>query len=212
MISNGAHTVPDGYSDIADGKLAAVVTCLQMFAPPASRAEPDAVGWTLVRHDRPDVEWYRGLYRRIGEDWMWFSRLLMPADELAAIIHDPDVSIHALEHGGEPMGLLELDFRVDGECELAFFGIDKQLIGAGAGRWLMSRAVELAWEKPIGRFWVHTCTHDHPGALGFYMRSGFTPYHRQIEVIDDPRVTGDFPSEAATHIPIIASAEQERRQ
>lgn len=211
MTSNGAHMVPDGYSDIADGKLAAVVTCLQMFAPPGRRAEPTADDWTLVHHARPDVGWYRALYRRIGQDWMWFSRLVMDDGELASIIHDPGVSVHALERGGEALGLLELDFRTEGECELAFFGIDKQLIGAGAGRWLMSRAIELAWEKPIERFWVHTCTHDHPGALGFYIRSGFTPYHRQIEVVDDPRVTGAFPREAAAQIPVIELGGDEGR-
>ena len=81
-------------------------------------------------------------------------------------------------------GLLELDFRQSGECELAFFGVTGREIGTGAGRWLMNRAIEQAWAHPIRRFWVHTCTLDHAGALAFYVRSGFVPYRRQIEIAD----------------------------
>jgi hypothetical protein len=67
----------------------------------------------------------------------------------------------------------------------------------------MSRAIERAWAHPIERLWVHTCTLDHPGALAFYVRSGFRPYRRQVEVADDPRLSGALPRNAAPHVPII---------
>ena len=67
----------------------------------------------------------------------------------------------------------------------------------------MDKAIQLAWAEPIDRFWVHTCTLDHPRALAFYMRSGFTAYRRELEVADDPRLTGVLPREAAPQIPII---------
>ncbi len=35
----------------------------------------------------------------------------------------------------------------------------------------MNRALEIAWARPIRRFWVHTCTLDHPGALPLYVRT-----------------------------------------
>ena len=54
--------------------------------------------------------------------------------------------------------------------------------GQGLGRALMSRAVSLAWARPITRMWVHTCTYDHPSALGFYMKAGFKPYAVRVEV------------------------------
>ncbi|MCC7273790.1 MAG: GNAT family N-acetyltransferase, partial [Alphaproteobacteria bacterium] len=73
----------------------------------------------------------------------------------------------------------------------------------GAGRWLMNRAVEIAWARPIARFWVHTCTLDHPGALAFYVRSGFVPFRRQVEIADDPRLLGQAPRSAAAHVPVI---------
>jgi hypothetical protein len=54
----------------------------------------------------------------------------------------------------------------------------------------MNRALEKVWQRPISRFWVHTCTLDHPNALAFYMRSGFVPFRRQIEIAPDPRLQG----------------------
>ena len=88
-------------------------------------------------------------------------------------------------------------------CELRMFGVTAQLIGTGAGRFLMNRALERAWSEPIRRFWVHTCTFDHQAALAFYVRSGFRPYRQQIEYADDPRLLGLLPRGAAPHVPII---------
>lgn len=67
----------------------------------------------------------------------------------------------------------------------------------------MNRAIDIAWSHPIRRFWVHTCTMDHPGALAFYIRSGFVPFKRQIEIADDPRLTGTLSASAAPEVPII---------
>ena len=64
--------------------------------------------------DRPDARWFRALFRRVGEDWIWYSRLAMSDAELAAIIHDPQVEVFVLKSGAEEAGLLELDFRVAG--------------------------------------------------------------------------------------------------
>ena len=73
--------------------------------------------------------------------------------------------------------------------------------GRGLGRALMSRAVSLAWARPITRMWVHTCTYDHPSALGFYMKAGFKPYAVRVEVQVDPRLTGHLPIGAARRCP-----------
>jgi GNAT superfamily N-acetyltransferase len=200
--------VPDGYSDVPAGKIAAVVTSLEMRAPASRRPDPPADGWELRRAEHPDLDWYRTLFRRVGEDWLWFSRLAMADDKLAAIVHDPQVEVHALWVDGRAEGLVEIDFRAVPDCELVFFGVTAPLIGRGAGRWLMNRAIDLAWSRPITRFWVHTCTLDHPGSLGFYVRSGFTPFRRQIEVADDPRLTRDAARTSAPQIPIIFPAAQ----
>ena len=194
----------DGYIDVAPGKLAAVVTSLEMLAPAAQRPVPELAGVSVRAVDSPEASWYRDLYARVGaEDWLWFSRLKLSSDALEAIIQHPKVEIFALTVDGRDEGLLELDFRVDRECELAFFGVTALCIGRGAGRLLMNTAIERAWSHPITRFWVHTCTLDHPGALQFYIRSGFRPYRRQVEIADDPRLSGLIPKSAAPHVPII---------
>jgi GNAT superfamily N-acetyltransferase len=194
--------LPDGYSDVPPGKIAAIVTHLEMTRRPPPRDAEDA-RWSLRHVAQPDLDWFRDLFRRVGEDWLWTSRLELSDEKLAAIIQAPKIRVYALEHNGRDEGLLELDFRRAEECELQFFGVTAGLIGSGAGRWLMNRAIERAWAEPIRRFWLHTCTFDHPSALAFYQRSGFTPFRRQIEITDDPRLAGMHPRSAATHVPII---------
>ena len=194
--------LPDGHSDVLAGKIAAVVTHLEMTERPALRQ--DAAGpWTLRRIETADLNWFRDLYRRVGEEWLWFSRLQMNDADLAAIIHSPLVEVYALVEDGRDEGLLELDFRVAGQCELAFFGVTAKLIGSGAGRWLMNRALEQAWSRPVARVWVHTCTLDHPGAVAFYQRAGFRAFRRQVEIADDPRLDGTVARHVAKHVPII---------
>ncbi|MCE9601132.1 MAG: GNAT family N-acetyltransferase [Gemmatimonadetes bacterium] len=193
----------DGYHDVPPGKVAAVVTYLEMHECPPRRAERDDAPWSLRRIARPALEWYRGIHRRVGTEWLWSSRLESSDEDLGAILGDARIEFHALVREGRDEGLLELDFREPGACELAFFGLAPELIGQGAGRWLMNRAIERAWARPIARLWLHTCTLDAPGALTFYRRSGFTPYALGVEVYDDPRVTGVLPRDAARQVPII---------
>ncbi|MDH4442766.1 MAG: GNAT family N-acetyltransferase [Rhizobium sp.] len=200
--------LPQGFTPIPAGMLATIVTCLEMTAAPAARPTPPADGLSIDHWPAPSIEAYRALYRQIGEEWLWMSRVVMKDDELAAILSDPAVEIYTLMQDGQRVGLLELDFRQEGECELAFFGVDQAAIGKGAGRFLMNAAIAHAWAKPIRRFWVHTCNLDHPAALSFYQRSGFTAYDRMIEVFEDPRLTGKLRADAATHAPVIAPAVQ----
>jgi ribosomal protein S18 acetylase RimI-like enzyme len=194
----------DGYTDLPSDKIATIVTYLEMRErPPLSPAQGPA-GWTLQRID-PDLERYRRLFRIVGEPWLWFSRAVMPDDALAQILGDPEVQAYALNDGSADVGILELDFRLDGEAELAFLGLVPGFIGQGAGRFLMNAAIARAFARPIRRFFVHTCTLDAPSALAFYIRSGFTPYKRAIEVADDPRLLGFLPREAAAHVPVLAT-------
>jgi GNAT superfamily N-acetyltransferase len=196
-------TLSDGYTGVPAGKIAAIVTSLEMSARPTLRPNPPNSPWTLRRVVGPDLDWFRGIYGRIGGDWLWFSRLTLSDDALATIIHDRSIELYILELERKDDRMIELDFRQEGVCELSFFGIMPHLFGKGAGRWLMNRALELSWSRPIRRFWVHTCTLDHPHALAFYIGSGFRPFRRQVEVADDPRIVGVLPRSAAPHIPII---------
>jgi GNAT superfamily N-acetyltransferase len=200
----GSSTLPTGYSEVPRGTIASVVTCLEMTERPRpGPARPLERPLVLAPWPDPDLAEYRSLFRRIGEPWLWFSRLVMPDEELAAILGDPQVEVFVLEDRGKPIGLLELDFREASSCELAFFGVVAEEIGRGAGRFLMDQAIARAWARPIRRLWVHTCTFDHPAALGFYRRSGFRPYAVMVEIAEDPRLAGHLPRDAGPHVPLI---------
>ena len=194
----------NGVTDLPPGKVAAIVTSLEMTAAPPVRQDPPGTeGLTLEQIGAADTARYLAMYRVLGERWMWFSRLVKPAAYSEAILGDAAVLCFVARLDGRDVGLLELDFREAGEGELAFFGLEESVLGKGAGRWLMNRALELAWARPIGRFWVHTCTLDHQGAPEFYQRSGFVPFKRSVEVVDDPRLAGHLPRAATRHHPVI---------
>ena len=195
-LTNGYHAVPAG-------KIADVQTFLQMTAPPARLRPSPENDWTLEQLKKPDLPRYRQLLHRIGDDYLWAARLSMDDVELAGFLADPLVEPYILIAADRDAGILELDFRAEHECELSLFGVARPLIGHGAARWLLNRGIEIAWANPIRRFWLHTCNLDHPNALAFYLRSGFVPFKREIEVYDDPRVSGLLPREAAPHVPIL---------
>jgi len=194
--------LPMGYSPLPQGKIANVVTCLEMRERP-QLSIPATGELSFERWSSPDLEAYRALFRAVGENRLWVSRLIMPDEKLAAIIHHADVEIYVIQANGRKIGLLELDFRQPGECELVFCGLVADAIGQGAGRLLITQAVDRAWARPIERFWLHTCHFDHPSAILFYQKAGFHPYSFLVEVIDDPRLTGDLPETAAPHIPLL---------
>jgi GNAT superfamily N-acetyltransferase len=192
------------YTPLPDTELAAVVTYLEMHAPHGVPVPPSSL--SLERIATPSPDRYRDLFRRVGARWLWFSRLIMEDAKLAAIIHHPHVELHRVadEEGGDA-GLLELDFRDSGECELAFIGLLPELAGQGHGRWLLAEAARLAWRGGVRRVHVHTCSLDHPAALSAYVRAGFTPYKRAIERFPDPRLLGFLPRDCAPQIPLFGT-------
>lgn len=191
----------DGYTEIPAGKIAAVVTHLEMRQRPALAAASGAI--RLRRVAEPEPGWYRQLYGDIGLDWLWFSRLLMSDEALSAVIRHPSVEVFAADGETPALGIVELDRRDPADVEISFFGLKREAVGRGLGGAMMTEALRQAWQAGTQRVWLHTCTLDHPGALGFYRRMGFSPFARAIEVIDDPRLTGRIPREAAPHVPII---------
>lgn len=190
------------YETVADGHLAAVVTFLEMRERHA--VDIPSSNLKLRRVQSPQVHAYRDLFRLIGAPWLWFSRLVMDDAALDAIITDPQVELFAVEdEQHRDAGMLELDFRQPGECELAFLGLTPRLSGKGHGRWLLSEATSRAWRDGVNRVHVHTCSLDHPAALSAYRRAGFTPFKRAIERFPDPRLLNILPSDCAPQIPLI---------
>ncbi|MDK9697018.1 MAG: GNAT family N-acetyltransferase [Siculibacillus sp.] len=193
----------NGYTELPPGKIAAAVIHLEQRTRPAPRPEPVVEGLKLERLTDADLDRYLALFAAVGEPWLWFGRRIMPRETLAAILADVDVDARALTRDGVDIGLVEIDGRTAGEVELAYFGLVPAAVGGGLGRWAMNRALEAAWARGPARVTVHTCNLDHPGALDFYVRSGFVPHARSIEIADDPRLTGHLPRSAGPHVPLI---------
>ena len=190
------------YEKVADGDLAAVVTFLEIRESPRADVPPSPLSLRRIEDPRPDE--YRELFRKVGARWLWFSRLVMDDAALAAIIQHPAVELFTVvDESGSEAGMLELDYREPGECELSFVGLVPELSGQGHGRWLLAEAINRAWREGVSRVHVHTCTLDHPAALGAYRRAGFVPYRRAVERFPDPRLLGFLPRDCAPQIPLI---------
>ena len=192
------------YEPVRDDDLVAVVTFLEMRERPALEVPRSPLSLHRIENPQPDT--YRTLFRQVGAKWLWFSRLIMEDSKLAAIICDRDVELFAIrDASGSEVGMLELDLREAGECELSFVGLVPELSGQGHGRWLLAVALTRAWREGVKRVHVHTCTLDHPAALAAYRRAGFTPYKRAIERFPDPRLLGILPLDCAPQSPVLGT-------
>lgn len=192
------------------GELAAVVTYLEMRDRPPPVLLP-ASPLRLERRAASDLAGYRALFRRVGAPWLWFSRLAMSDAALAAVVHDPAVQVFAVIDGDEDVGLLELDLRTPGECALSYVALVPELAGKGHGRWLLARALELAWRPGVARVHLHTCTLDHPAALPAYLRAGFTVTGRAVETFPDPRLNGLLSLDDAPQVKVLPTSAVRRR-
>ena len=190
--------IADGYHALEAGKIASVVTYVEMTARPEWIDGAFTGGLTAA--DTADLDGYRALFRRIGEQWLWFSRLRASDEELRARLGKAGYQVYRFDGG---RGIVELDDTGDGSVEIVLFGLAPGETGRGQGRAMMAHALRQAWRGGTRRVWLHTCTLDDPRALGFYQRMGFRAYARGIEVATDPRLQGYLPETAAPQVPVI---------
>lgn len=127
---------------------------------------------------------FRYLYCEVGRNYHWVDRLGWTDEQIQAYYSQPSVSLWVLYCAGAPGGYFELcQHEDDRSVEIAYFGLLKEFIGRGLGKYLLSFAVERAWEKTIHRVWLHTCTLDHPAALSNYVQRGFKPFQQETYVV-----------------------------
>jgi GNAT superfamily N-acetyltransferase len=151
-----------------------VVTELEMADPSAlvPGRDPDLAA-TFVRAERPAPELSRFFYRAVGGDWYWLDRLDWTLERWSAWVTAPGHELWSCWVEGAPAGYVELE-RVGDDVEVAYFGLLPAYVGLGLGGWLLTRAVERAWELGgVRRVWLHTCELDSPAALRNYQSRGF---------------------------------------
>ena len=193
---------------VPPGKLYTVITHLAMEAPPERAVPPaPAPGLAIERRWTMPVADYLRLYHAIGDDWLWWSRLAWDEAALAAYLAEQETEVYVAEADGEEIGLIELNLRPRPDIELRYFGVVPSWIGKGLGSWLLAHALAAAGRHRPRRMILNTCTLDHPGALAFYRRHGFAITHSEVDIVDDPRLVGLLPRDAAPHIPLARPAE-----
>jgi GNAT superfamily N-acetyltransferase len=153
---------------------------LEMFARPAKSLPSAREDVSVIHVPRPSVAYYRALYNGVGKEYYWHSRGTLPDTELESIIQDPREEMHVVHVAGQPAGFAELDRRQNSEIELVQFGLLPAYIGQGLGRYFLHWTVEKAWSYGPRRFWLHTCTLDHPTALPNYLKAGFKMYKEEM--------------------------------
>ena len=166
--------------------------------------EPPSSPLRMERWERPSVDAYRALFRKIGAPWLWTSRLAMADAELAGLLGQDARMLWRVVDDSEPVGLLELDFGRANESEIAFLGLVPDYVGQGHGRWLIAETLRRAWRDGIARVWLHSCTLDAPEAPRFYRRAGFRAYRRFVEWFPDPRIAGLYPMDTAPDVPVVS--------
>ena len=64
---------------------------------------------------------------------------------------------------GTPVGYFELDGDTDGDIEIALFGILPQFTGQGIGGYLLTVAIQRAWERIHSGLAAHILLRPSPG-------------------------------------------------
>ncbi len=146
---------------------------------------------------------YLDLFRRVGQDYLWLTRLFMTREGAGGHAREPPHAGLRRAVNGRLEGLLEFDWSAgEGVCEIKYFGVTAGRQATGAARRLMNHAIETAFAAARTRLWLHTNTMDHPRALAFYARSGSRPWRRRVEINDDPRSPATC-ARGRAHVPIF---------
>jgi GNAT superfamily N-acetyltransferase len=156
-------------------------TYVQMLARQQRAVPPPREGLAVLHAKKLTLAYYRFLYDAVGNEWNWTSRKKLSEPSLAAIVNDPRDEVHVLMVDGVPAGFVELDRRVEGEIEISQFGLMREYIGQGLGKYFLQWAIDKAWSYGPKRLWLHTDSQDHPAALPNYLKAGFAIYKEEVK-------------------------------
>jgi GNAT superfamily N-acetyltransferase len=151
----------------------------------------------LARVALPMPELNRFFYTAVGGAWYWIDRLGWTWSEWLSYLDRPELETWVLSVAGVPAGYFELEAQAKNAVEIAYFGLLPSYTGQGLGGHLLTLATERAWDRGADRVWLHTCSLDHPGAMGNYQARGFRLYRAEVESEDLPEKSpGPWPGAA----------------
>ena len=133
----------------------------------------------IIKKKNITTNLYKRIYRKIGLNYNWISRLKLSEEELKKIIHDKNVDIYFMIIENKIIGFLEIDYRSLKEVKIVHLGIVDSFIGKGYGKKLLKFAIKRSKEIDIKPLILQTNSLDHPNALIFYQKNGFQVYARR---------------------------------
>ncbi len=166
---------------------------LEMKSPSSLKSKDESKGMQVQECEIKRFRLNRFFYQFVGEAWEWTDRLSWSDEQWKSYAESDNPRTWVAYYKGSPAGYYELQRQDDGDVEIAYFGLAPRFIGQGFGGYLLSRAINSAWEwRGTKRVWVHTCTLDHPSALQNYKARGLEVY--RVETAIYSRVKGRTPT------------------
>jgi len=166
----------------AGDEIAYTVTFLEMAERPSGPYPPLPAGpaISLIHAEKPPLAYFFHLYDSVGAEYEWVDRHEDDPAELLAWLHDDGIALYTMLFDGWPGGFFVLDWRAEGVCDLAYFGLVPEAMGRGLGKWLLGEAIRAAWDRDgVAKMTLNTNSLDHPKALPNYQKLGFTPVGRE---------------------------------
>ena len=113
-------------------------------------------------------------YKQVGEKYFWIDWLNKSNKEIDDFVSNKNVLLYTFIKDGFPAGFYMLDYRTKDICDISFFGLVKEAIGMGLGKYLLKTAILTAWDsRKIKKLTINTCSLDHKNALYLYQKYGF---------------------------------------
>ena len=161
-------------------KIPVKTTYMEMTEEPTIKLEEKK--WaTLTHYDEPNLNFYREIYKKVGEKWGWAGRLVLNDEELKKIINEEDNQFYYLSDKENLVGFFELKKDSSDSVELVYLGLVPEYIGKGFGKYLLNIAILKAWQLEPKRIWLHTCEFDHKNAISVYEKAGFKKYKETVK-------------------------------
>jgi GNAT superfamily N-acetyltransferase len=156
-----------------------LVTYMRATHPPPEQSNlPTGIE---VIGPRMNADTYGELYRAIGAQVHWDSRLKMSRLELSALLESPDNKTFLLKERHQIIGLCEFAGLESQTVELTHFGLLPSAYGRGLGFKFLTHCLAQIWARGPKTIWLHTDEWDHPAAQKLYLRAGFSIFKTAME-------------------------------
>ena len=155
---------------------------LEMKSAFALKGKGESKGLQVSECEIKQFQVNRFLYQFVGHTWQWIDKLSWSDEQWRAYAENDNLRTWIAYYKGSPAGYYELQQQDGSDVEIAYFGLAPKFIGQGFGGYLLSQAIQSAWQWPgTQRVWVHTCNLDHPSALQNYQARGMEIYRVETD-------------------------------